>query len=196
LLVREVATSPRHVAAYLWHLVWTLPIGFKGAVSMVNALGATQDALREYAASTSRGRVYGRHWKPSERAALDAPGPRPTPDAVGPAMKQELARGSYWRPGEAYTEPTLADVQRLRLELDPNVFDRTVEAFVEGRGELRSPDVHAHLYGHALVDSATPNARERGRVSALLDRAGFVQVEIKAEGKRARVWRRPAGEVA
>jgi hypothetical protein len=33
-------------------------------------------------------------------------------------------------------------------------------------------------------------------VSALLDRAGFVQVEIKAEGKRARVWRRPAGEVA
>jgi len=196
-LVGQLAVAPANSAAggYLMHLLFTLPAAYGGNVSLPNCVDAVQVALRDYVASQGRGRVYGRNGTVSDVASNDTAWPHglPTPDTVPRAMLAELGHGSCWVWGEAYRPPSTDEERRLRAELDPALWERTIGAALADRAEVRSQDVYDALFAVALIASPTPNAEQRGRVSDLLTRAGYSRAqETDADGKRARVWRKAA----
>jgi hypothetical protein len=200
-LVHSLATAPSNsgVGAFLMHLLLTVPVAFGGAVSLPNVVDVVQVALRDYVASRSIGRVYGPHGQPSEAAPVETPWPHGLlkPDEVPRAMLAELGRGSAWTWGEALRAPTADEERRLRAELDPALWARTVEGAIAGRAEVRSQDVYDALFAVGLIASPTPNAEQRGRVSDALFRSGFTKVQAKSDTRtRHWVWRRPARAAA
>jgi hypothetical protein len=193
-LVKAASTAPRYVAAYIWHLVFTLPVAFGGQVALANCIDLTQEALRLHVTHGPKRTVLaydqaGRRKASVPDAPLAWPEGFPHPDAVGSMIRAELARGSCWRAGEAYETPSLADLQRIRLVMDPHLFERAVRAFLEGKDTVASAEVYEHLHATGLIDAPTPGPSDRARVSAILG-AGYVRAEIDRAGTRARVWRR------
>jgi hypothetical protein len=112
---------------------------------------------------------------------------------VPQAMVRELAGGSLWRWDESWIPPTPADARRLRAEIEPSLFETVVARVAENKTELRSADVYRELHAEGVIASETPNAEQRGRVSAALRSLAFAKAEgTDANGNRFRVWRREA----
>jgi hypothetical protein len=202
-LVVRLAVAPRgDLAAWVTHLLLTLPVAYGGRVNLDNAIDAVQTALRDYVSVATRGHThaYSHPGGRTIRAPLnDTAWPMGLmhPDTVPAAMLRELAKGSPWLWGEAYRAPTPAETQRLRVEIEPNLWDTTVAKAIDGRTDLRSQEIYEALRAEGLIASDTPNAEQRGRVSAALLAAGFARTEgIDAEGKRFRAWQRRAPDVA
>ena len=207
-LIRALAVAERgQAAAFLQHLLLTLPVGFGGRVSIQNSISGIQDALVGYVAISTRRRVYGLHNNVYDAPTTGAwPHGLMTPDSVPGAMLRALAEGSAWQWDEAYQPPSADDTRRLALELNPNIWEATVAAATTGKDEVRTEEVYSALQAAGLVASTVPSPVQRAMVSAQLEELGFRHVEVRSASAMSRVigavtgktryraWRRETAE--
>jgi hypothetical protein len=143
--------------------------------------------------------VYGSKGKAGEVAPTDRPWPSsvPKPDTIPRALLAELAKGSAWRWGECLRPPSPEEEHAIRLALDPGAFERVIADAVGDATEVRSRTLYDLLFAEGMSSSATPAPAERARVSAALERLGFVRGEGTDDGgRRCRVWRLAAPAAA
>jgi len=185
-------TSRSALAVYTSELLMSLPVAFGGEVSLTNAIDSIQEALRSFVRSRTT-RTYG-----IQGRIFDGPEPTwPTnliaPDAIPREVLKALARGSAWKWGELLRPPSPEQEREIRLALDPQAFERVIVDAVGDALEVRSAALYDRLHAENLTAGATPSPAERARVRVALEALGFARAEgADPDGRRCRVWRRPA----
>src|SRR5579883_680435 len=179
MLVHNMANAVPHTqeAAFLHHLFLTLLVAYGGAVSTPNGLAALQTALVAYARTSRRTTAYSYTSEgvrvPSEPAESTTwPDGLMRPDQVPGKMLRELANGSAWRFGEALKTPTDGELSAIRQQLDPKLWQTTIEAATAGKDEIRWAAVVDALKSAGLVADGL-STQQRDRVAAILTSLGF-----------------------
>jgi hypothetical protein len=180
-LVRVCDSGSRAAKAFAWKAATHLIVAFIPHIGLQSAADLLCEALRA--------QVGKRSW----------PYHLPTVDSVPRALLAAIAAPGPCARGELVSSPSDADASRLAKALDPSAFNRTVTLACEGLSEVRSETVVRALRDAGLI-GAHPNAEQSARISAILEREGFIKTEVtKGKGRKAvryRAWIKPAPVIA
>ena len=197
---KELITAGAKGREFEWYAddaLFHLPVAFLPMVGLQQAADVIVEALGGIPNGTGDKYIYTSQGYRVERGparALHAG--RIDPATVPDRIISAISAPGPWARGELLPSATAvpaADAARIARTLDKDLFTRAVATAVDGLDEVRVEQVYSALHAAGAIDSITPNASEKARVTACLTHLGYVSKTLGGgrKGPRYRAWVRP-----